>query len=79
MQAIAAGSMIPLIQNVVLALYPEKNRGTVIGMIGLVVAFGPALGPTLSGWIIDHLGLAWLFGVLIPLTLVLMMALVQIV
>lgn len=49
MQAIAAGSMIPLIQNVVLALYPEKNRGTVIGMIGLVVAFGPALGPTLSG------------------------------
>ena len=58
-QAIAAGSMIPLIQNVVLILYPEKNRGTVMGMIGLVVAFGPALGPTLGGWIIDNLGLSW--------------------
>lgn len=75
-QAIAAGSMIPLIQNVVLILYPEKNRGTVMGMIGLVVAFGPALGPTLGGWIIDNLGLSWLFGVLIPLTLALMVAVV---
>lgn len=70
-QAIAAGSMIPLIQNVVLVLYPEQSRGTVMGMIGLVVAFGPALGPTVGGWIIDTWGLEWLSGVLIPLVMLL--------
>lgn len=70
-QAIAAGSMIPLIQNVVLVLYPADKRGALMGTIGLVVAFGPALGPTVGGLIIDSLGLDWLFGVLIPLTLVL--------
>ncbi|ETY72540.1 multidrug transporter [Lactiplantibacillus fabifermentans T30PCM01] len=73
-QAIAAGSMIPLIQNVVLVLYPESKRGTVMGIIGLVVAFGPALGPTIGGWVIDNLGLIWLSGVLIPLVLILLIA-----
>lgn len=73
-QAVAAGSMIPLIQNVVLTLYPVKQRGTVMGIIGLVVAFGPALGPTVGGWIIDNLGLRWLSGSLIPLTLVMIIA-----
>lgn len=73
-QAISAGSMIPLIQNVVLLLYPESKRGTVMGVIGLVVGFGPALGPTVGGWIIDNLGLKWLFGVLIPLALILIIA-----
>lgn len=73
-QAIAAGSMIPLIQNVVLMLYPQKQRGTVMGVIGLVVAFGPALGPTIGGWVIDRWGLPWLSGVLIPLVIALLIA-----
>ena len=76
-QAVAAGSMIPLIQNVVLVLYPEKSRGTVMGVIGLVVAFGPALGPTVGGWVIDTWGLAWLSGVLIPLVIILIVAAVM--
>lgn len=76
-QAVAAGSMIPLIQNVVLVLYPEKSRGTVMGVIGLVVAFGPALGPTVGGWVIDTWGLAWLSGVLIPLVVILIIAAVM--
>lgn len=78
-QAVAAGSMIPLIQNVVLMLYPENKRGTVMGIIGLVVAFGPALGPTVGGWIIDNLGLDWLSGVLIPLVIALMLAAIAVV
>lgn len=45
--------MIPLIQNVVLVLYPQEKRGFIMGIIGLVIAFGPALGPTVGGWITD--------------------------
>ena len=78
-QAVAAGSMIPLLQNVVLVLYPVKSRGAIMGIVGLVVAFGPALGPTVGGWIIDNMGLDWLFGVLIPLTVVLLLTALKLV
>ncbi|MFC6179972.1 MDR family MFS transporter [Lactiplantibacillus daowaiensis] len=69
-QAIAAGSLIPLIQNVVLILYPVEKRGAAMGMTGIVVAFAPAIGPTLSGLLIDDFGWRSLFLVLIPLTLI---------
>lgn len=69
-QAIAAGSLIPLIQNVVLVLYPAEQRGAAMGMTGIVVAFAPAIGPTLSGFLIDDFGWRALFLVLIPLTIV---------
>lgn len=69
-QAIAAGSLIPMIQNVVLMVYPVAQRGAAMGMTGIVVAFAPAIGPTLSGFLIDDYGWRSLFLVLIPLTLI---------
>ncbi len=69
-QAIAAGSLIPMIQNVVLMVYPVAQRGDAMGMTGIVVAFAPAIGPTLSGFLIDDYGWRSLFLVLIPLTLI---------
>lgn len=71
-QAIAAGSLIPLIQNVVLILYPVEKRGAAMGMTGIVVAFAPAIGPTLPGLLIDDFGWRSLFLVLIPLTLIIL-------
>lgn len=37
-----------------------------------MIAFGPALGPTVGGRIIDNLGLKWLFGILVPLIIILL-------
>ena len=73
-QAVAAGSLMPLVQNVTLLLYPAEKRGAALGMTGIVVSFGPALGPTLSGWIVDNAGWRDLFGILIPLTVALVIA-----
>ncbi|WP_010621855.1 MDR family MFS transporter [Paucilactobacillus suebicus] len=71
-QAIAAGSLMPLIQNVTLSIYPAEKRGAAMGVTGIVVTFAPAVGPTLSGFIIDNLGWRDLFGVLIPITILFM-------
>lgn len=38
-----------------------------MGMIGLVIMFAPAIGPTLSGLIIDWQDWRWLFYLIIPL------------
>lgn len=67
-QAIAAGAIIPLTNNVLLVAYPPTIRGTMMGLSGIVISFAPAIGPTLSGYIIDTFGWRMLFGILSPLS-----------
>ena len=37
----------PLMQTVMLTIYPPEKRGSAMGMFGLVIAFAPAIGPTI--------------------------------
>lgn len=67
-QAVSAGAIIPLTNNVLLVAYPKKIRGTMIGLSGIIVSFAPAIGPSLSGWVIDHFGWRMLFGILTPVS-----------
>ncbi len=46
--------MIPLMQVVLLVAFPVEERGTAMGIFGLVTGFSPAIGPTLSGWVLSH-------------------------
>ncbi|WP_188455975.1 MDR family MFS transporter [Virgibacillus oceani] len=65
-QAIGTGLLIPIIFNVFLLIYPPHRRGKVMGLVGLVIMFAPAIGPTLSGVIVEHLGWRYLFITVIP-------------
>lgn len=69
LQAVAAGGMMPLVSNIILLMYPKEKRSIMMGMTSLVIAFAPAIGPTLSGIIVDYLSWRYLFGLLIPLTI----------
>lgn len=71
-QAVAAGAIIPLTNNVLLVAYPKEIRGTMMGLSGIVIAFAPAIGPTLSGYVIDHFGWRMLFGILSPLSAIIL-------
>src|SRR5699024_2207596 len=44
-----------------------ERRGTAMGMIGIVIAFGPAIGPTLSGWLLVHFNWHALFLTMLPI------------
>lgn len=68
-QAAGTGLMIPTVMNAMLMLYNENERGKIMGQFGLVIMFAPALGPTLSGVIVDYLGWRWLFLIVIPFML----------
>ncbi|AYF93081.1 DHA2 family efflux MFS transporter permease subunit [Apilactobacillus bombintestini] len=63
-QAIAAGLLMPFIQNVILLLFPPEKRGLALGITGLVIALGPTVGPTLSGIILQYFGWRDLFALL---------------
>ena len=45
-----------------------------MGMFGLVIAFAPAIGPTLSGYLVDHFPWRSVFYVVLPIALVVMVA-----
>ena len=68
-QAIGTGLLMPIIFNVFLLLYPPHKRGKIMGLVGLVFMFAPAIGPTLSGIIVEYLGWRYLFITVIPFAL----------
>lgn len=64
-QACGAGVLLPLLQVVALYLFPIEKRGEAMGIVGLTVGFAPAIGPTLSGIIVDLWGWKSIFYLLI--------------
>lgn len=60
-QAVGTGILLPVMLNVVLLIFPIEKRGLVMGIVGLVITAGPALGPTLSGLVISTLGWHYIF------------------
>lgn len=65
-QGASAGIIMPLIQTVMMSLFPPEKRGAAMGLVGLVIAFAPAIGPTLSGWLVDQYNWRSLFVLLLP-------------
>lgn len=69
-QAVGAGIMMPLMQTVMLTLFPPEKRGAAMGMVGLVTGFAPAIGPTLAGWLIVQFSWRSLFYTVLPVALI---------
>ncbi len=67
-QAVGVGINMPLMQNIMLTVYPPEKRGAAMGVNGLVIGLAPAIGPALSGWVIDSYSWRWLFGMIAPIT-----------
>jgi EmrB/QacA subfamily drug resistance transporter len=66
-QACGAGIIMPLMMTVFFALFPPEKRGKAMGLMGIVMIFAPAIGPTLSGWLIGHYSWRLLFDIVIPI------------
>ncbi|MEZ7172184.1 MDR family MFS transporter [Sporosarcina sp. OR05] len=73
-QGAGAGIMMPLLQTIMFLLFPIEQRGKAMGMYGLVIAFAPAIGPSLSGYLVDHFAWRSVFYVVIPITLLIIIA-----
>ena len=69
LQAMATGVAMPMVWTLVLLMTPRENRGTIMGLVGLVISFAPAIGPPASGAIIDLLGWRALFVIVAGISL----------
>jgi len=68
-QAAGSAIMMPLLMNVMLTAFPVEKRGAAMGMFGLVMITAPAIGPTLSGWLIEHYSWRMLFDLVLPIAI----------
>ncbi|WP_308637210.1 DHA2 family efflux MFS transporter permease subunit [Paenibacillus silvisoli] len=68
-QAVGAGILMPLMSVVVLTIFPVEERGKAMGMMGIAMIFAPAIGPTMSGWVVEHYDWHVLFYIIMPLAI----------
>lgn len=69
-QASGTAIMMPLLMTTVMNVVPEHSRGRIMGRAGIVMALAPAIGPTVSGLILDSLTWRWIFGLILPIAVI---------
>lgn len=73
LQASGSAILMPLLMNVMLVSFPVEKRGAAMGVFGLIMMGAPAIGPTLSGWLIEHYDWRMLFHFVTPIAAVILL------
>ena len=66
-QACTSGMLMTFQMTTMISIYPIEKRGSILGLSSLVISAAPALGPTISGLILEFLSWRWLFILVLPL------------
>ena len=74
LQAGGTALMIPTLMTVAMTLVPAQRRGTVMGIISVVISVAPALGPTVGGAILNHFTWHAIFWSMVPLIALILIA-----
>jgi len=69
-QASGTAIMMPLLMTTIMTIVPPQHRGRMMGRVSIVMALAPAIGPTMSGLVLQSLGWHWIFGIVLPIALV---------
>jgi DHA2 family multidrug resistance protein len=65
-QGFGAGALQPTEQAILRQTFPPEEQGTAMALFGMAVMIGPAIGPTLGGWIVDNFHWSWIFFINLP-------------
>lgn len=65
-QGFGAGALQPTEQAILRQTFPPKEQGMAMALFGMAVMIGPAVGPTLGGYIVDHYSWPWIFYINLP-------------
>lgn len=72
LQAVGTAIVMPLLMNTTLTLVPLQHRGMVMGLNSIVISVGPAIGPTVSGVVVNTLSWHWIFAGMTPLAVLIL-------
>jgi DHA2 family lincomycin resistance protein-like MFS transporter len=68
-QAGGTAIMLPLLMTTILTLVPIERRGAVMGNVSIAISVAPAMGPTVSGLILEHFTWRFMFVFVLPVAL----------
>ena len=66
-QALGGGMIMPTMMSMVFRIVPRDKIGTGMAVFGLALMVGPALGPTLGGYIVEYVDWRWIFTINLPI------------
>jgi len=66
-QAAGTAVMMPLLMTTLMEVVPEWDRGRIMGRVVMAISVAPALGPAVSGVILEFTSWRWMFGFVLPL------------
>jgi len=69
-QGIGGGGLISTAQAILVETFPKEDLGLANAIYGIGVIVGPAIGPTLGGYITDNLAWQWIFFINIPIGII---------
>jgi DHA2 family multidrug resistance protein len=67
LQGFGAGALQPTQQAILRQTFPPQEQGMAMAMFAMVIMVGPAVGPTLGGYIVDHYSWPWIFYINLPI------------
>jgi MFS transporter, DHA2 family, multidrug resistance protein len=66
-QGLAAGMLLPMLISLIFRVFPPNERGAALGFFAIPIVAGPALGPTLGGYIITNWDWRLVFFINLPI------------
>jgi EmrB/QacA subfamily drug resistance transporter len=69
-QGAGGGALQPLSQAILLESFPPERRGVAMAVFALGVVVAPVIGPTLGGWLTDHISWRATFYVNLPVGII---------
>jgi len=66
LQGVGEAFIMASAQTILFAIYPPEKHGLAMGIYAMGVSFAPSLGPTVGGWITEHLSWRWVFYINLP-------------
>lgn len=66
LQGLFGAPVVPMSQSIMVDTFPKEERGKAMAMWGVGIMIAPVLGPTLGGFITEHLNWRWVFYMNLP-------------
>jgi DHA2 family multidrug resistance protein len=79
LQGAFGAAVVPLSQSIMVDSFPAQERGKAMALWGVGIMLGPILGPTLGGYITQHLEWRWVFYINVPVGILNLLLITQVV